>query len=81
VCDPKSIDEALEKSGLGWRIHHGDVLVVKRPEWIDDFGVKHGPELMPANGFKANIRQDTETWALSRREDRPDSGCFLGSVM
>jgi phage/plasmid-like protein (TIGR03299 family) len=56
---PKSIDEALEKAGLGWKVNHGDVLVVKRPEWIDDFGVKHEPELIPAQGFKANIREDT----------------------
>ncbi len=56
---PKSIDEALEKAGLGWKVSHGDVLVVKRPEWTDDFGTKHGPELIPAKGFKANIREDT----------------------
>src|SRR5438105_13077182 len=29
---PKSIDEALEKAGLGWKVSHGDVLVVKHPE-------------------------------------------------
>ena len=56
---PKSIDEALEKAGLGWKVSYGDVLVVKRPEWTDDFGVKHEPELIPAKGFKANIREDT----------------------
>jgi phage/plasmid-like protein (TIGR03299 family) len=56
---PKSIDEALEKAGLGWKVSHGDVLVVKRPEWTDDFGVEHRAELIPANGFKANIREDT----------------------
>ena len=56
---PKSIDEALEKAGLGWKVSHGDVLVVKRPEWIDDFGTKHAPELIPAKGFKANVREDT----------------------
>jgi phage/plasmid-like protein (TIGR03299 family) len=56
---PKSIDEALEKAGLGWKVNHGDVLVVKRPEWVDDFGVKRGPELIPAKGFKANVREDT----------------------
>jgi hypothetical protein len=27
---PRSIDEALEKAGLGWKVTHGDVLVVKR---------------------------------------------------
>ena len=31
---PKSIDEALDKAGLGWKVTHGDVLVVKAPEWI-----------------------------------------------
>jgi phage/plasmid-like protein (TIGR03299 family) len=56
---PKSIDEALEKAGLGWKVSHGDVLVVKRPEWTDAFGTKHPPELIPAKGFKANVREDT----------------------
>ena len=56
---PKSIDEALEKAALGWKVSHGDVLVVKRPEWTDDFGTKHPPELIPAKGFKANVREDT----------------------
>ncbi len=56
---PNSIDEALEKAGLGWKISHGDVLVVKRPEWTDDFGTKYPPELIPAKGFKANVREDT----------------------
>src|SRR5437763_4615762 len=56
---PKSIDEALEKSGLGWKVSHGDVLVVKRPEWTDDYGTKHAAELIPAKGFKANVRDDT----------------------
>ena len=56
---PRSIDEALEKSGLGWKVRHGDVLVVTQPEWADDFGVKHPPELIQAKGFKANIREDT----------------------
>jgi phage/plasmid-like protein (TIGR03299 family) len=34
-------------------------MVVKRPEWIDDFGTKHPAELTPAKGFKANLREDT----------------------
>lgn len=54
-----SIDEALVKAGLGWQVTHGDVLVVKTPEWIDNFGTEHPPELIPAKGFKANIRDDT----------------------
>ena len=56
---PKSIDEALDKAGLGWKVTHGDVLVVKTPEWADDFGTKHPAELIPARGFKANLREDT----------------------
>jgi phage/plasmid-like protein (TIGR03299 family) len=56
---PKSIDEALDKAGLGWKVTHGDVLVVKAPEWADDFGTKHPAELTPATGFKANLREDT----------------------
>jgi phage/plasmid-like protein (TIGR03299 family) len=56
---PRSIDEALDKAGLGWKVTHGDVLVVKTPEWTDDFGSKHPPELVPAKGFKANLREDT----------------------
>ena len=40
---PRSIDEALDKAGLGWKVTHGDVLVVKTPEWTDDFGTKHPP--------------------------------------
>ena len=56
---PHSIDEALDKAGLGWRVTHGDVLVVKAPEWTDDFGTEHPAELIPAKGFKANIREDT----------------------
>jgi phage/plasmid-like protein (TIGR03299 family) len=56
---PASIDEALQKAGLHWRVTHGDVLVVKTREWTDDFGTKHPPELIPAKGWKANVREDT----------------------
>ena len=56
---PRSIDDALDKAGLGWKVTHGDVLVVKTPEWTDDFGTMHPPELVPAKGFKANLREDT----------------------
>ena len=48
---PSSIDEALDKAGLGWKVTHGDVLVVKQPEWIDDFGTTRPAELLPARGF------------------------------
>jgi phage/plasmid-like protein (TIGR03299 family) len=56
---PRSIDEALQSAGLGWKVIHGDVLVVKRAEWTDDFGIEHPAELIPAKGFKANVREDT----------------------
>ena len=56
---PRSIDDALDKAGLAWKVTHGDVLVVKTPEWTDDFGTKHPAELVPAKGFKANLREDT----------------------
>ncbi len=56
---PRSIDEALDKAGLGWKVAHGDVLVVKSPAWTDDFGTGHAAELIPARGFKANVRRDT----------------------
>ena len=41
------------------QVAHGDVLVVKTPEWTDDFGAKHPVELIPAKGFKANLHEDT----------------------
>jgi phage/plasmid-like protein (TIGR03299 family) len=56
---PTSIDEALEKAGLGWRVTHGDILVVKRAAWTDEFGIGHPADLIPARGFKANLREDT----------------------
>ena len=55
---PKSIDEALDKAGLGWKVTHGDVLVVKAPERTDDFAPAPAG-LIPAKGFKANLREDT----------------------
>jgi phage/plasmid-like protein (TIGR03299 family) len=55
---PRSIEEALEKAGLGWKVTHADVLVVKTPARIDDFGTEHPRELIPAKGFKANLRED-----------------------
>jgi phage/plasmid-like protein (TIGR03299 family) len=61
---PRSIDEALTKSGLGWQVRQGDVLAVRRPEWSDDFGRVHDPELVPAETadgctYRANLREDT----------------------
>ena len=50
---PRSIDQALEKAGLGWHVAHGDVLVVKTPEWTDDFGTKHATELDSRERFQS----------------------------
>ena len=36
-----------------------EVGFTKAAQWTDDFGIAHGPELVPARGFKANIREDT----------------------
>jgi hypothetical protein len=46
---PRSIEQALEKAGLGWKVAHADVLVVKTDERPDDFGTERptaetGPE-------------------------------------
>jgi phage/plasmid-like protein (TIGR03299 family) len=56
---PHSIDDALDKAGLGWKVTHSDVLIVKTPEWTDDFGTSHPAHLVAAKGFKANLREDT----------------------
>jgi phage/plasmid-like protein (TIGR03299 family) len=56
---PGSIDEALQSAGLGWQVTHGDVLVVKTAAWTDAVGATHPAELIPATGFKANVRADT----------------------
>ncbi len=56
---PKSIDEALDKAGLGWGVRHGEVQIVKSPAWVDDFGSEHPAQLVKAEGWKANIRSDT----------------------
>ena len=50
---------SLAKAGLGWKVTHGDILVVKAPESTDDFGTTHPAELIPAKGFEANLREDT----------------------
>ena len=34
-------------------------MVVKAPTWTDDFGTTHAAELIPAKGFKANLKEDT----------------------
>ena len=83
---PRSIDEALDKAGLGWKVTHGDVLVVKTPGWTDDFGTKHPPELIPAKGFKANLREDSgEVLGIVSDEyevvDNRDSFRFLDALI
>lgn len=55
---PESITEAIEKSGLGWKVRQGDLMVVERPEFIDDFGETVPAKLTPAKGYRANLRED-----------------------
>jgi phage/plasmid-like protein (TIGR03299 family) len=82
----RSIDEALENAGLGWQVTHGDVMVVRRPEWTDDLGTKHAAELIPARGFKANLRDDTDdVLGIVSREyevvDNRDAFRFLDALI
>ena len=56
---PRSIDEALEKSALGWRVRTAPVLIERRPAWTDDFGRQHPAELERAEHHKATLRSDT----------------------
>jgi phage/plasmid-like protein (TIGR03299 family) len=61
---PSSIDDALERAGLGWRVDQGDVLVVRVPEREDDLGRCHPAQIAEArtpdgNRYRANIRSDT----------------------
>jgi phage/plasmid-like protein (TIGR03299 family) len=83
---PSSIDEALEKSGLGWKVTHGDVLVVTAPEWIDDFATLHPAQTIPAKGWKANLRADTgAVLGIVSREyevvDNRDAFAFLDALI
>lgn len=57
---PTGIDDALTKAGLDWNVKQGNVLVVKAPEWTDDYGVAQPAELVPADGYVANVREDTD---------------------
>ena len=68
---PGSVEDALERSGLGWRVRQADVLVVRREAWRDDFGREHEPELAPA---------ETTDGACYRANLREDSGALLGIV-
>lgn len=61
---PRSIDDALEQAGLGWRVRSAEVLVERRPEWRDDFGHTHAAEVVPAvtadgSRYRGNVREDT----------------------
>jgi phage/plasmid-like protein (TIGR03299 family) len=61
---PRSIDEALDKAGLGWGVRSADVLVKRRAQWRDDFGQTHAAEVVPAvtadgTRYRANVREDT----------------------
>jgi hypothetical protein len=68
---PKSIDEALDKAGLGWKVTHNDVLVVKAPEWTDDFGTKHPAELIPATDSRRTSEgTPARCWESSRMNMR-----------
>jgi phage/plasmid-like protein (TIGR03299 family) len=60
---PRSIDEALDRAGLGWTVTHGDVMVVKRPEWIDDFGTGHPAELIAVVDHLVLVRDDPQDLA------------------
>jgi phage/plasmid-like protein (TIGR03299 family) len=53
---PRSIDEALERSGLGWSVARGDVLV--RPR-LEGAGERPAGFLIRAQGYTANLRADT----------------------
>jgi phage/plasmid-like protein (TIGR03299 family) len=56
---PRSIDEALDKSGLGWGVKTAAVHFERRPAWTDDFGVERPAELERAPHHKATLRSDT----------------------
>jgi phage/plasmid-like protein (TIGR03299 family) len=56
---PRSIDEALDQSGLGWGVTTGRVLVERRARWRDDFGRERPAELELAESYKATLRSDT----------------------
>jgi hypothetical protein len=56
---PRSIDEALDRAGLGWAVRAAPVLVERRPAWSDDFGRERPAALEPAPGYKATLRSDT----------------------
>jgi phage/plasmid-like protein (TIGR03299 family) len=56
---PRSIDEALDESGLGWSVQTAAVHFERRPARRDDFGRERPAELEPAPQHKATLRSDT----------------------
>jgi phage/plasmid-like protein (TIGR03299 family) len=56
---PRSIDEALDRSGLGWSVETAAVHFERRRAWRDDFGVVRPAELERAPQHKATVRSDT----------------------
>ena len=68
---PRSIDEALDKAGLGWSVRTAAVHYERRPAWTDDFGVERPAELEPASQHKATVRSDTRRAARHRRGGLP----------
>jgi phage/plasmid-like protein (TIGR03299 family) len=56
---PRSIDEALDKSGLGWAVATAPVLVERQPAWTDGYGRERPAELERAQGYTATLRSDT----------------------
>ena len=55
---PRSIDEALDKSGLGWAVATAPVLVERQPAWTLA-GRERPAQLERAQGYKATLRSDT----------------------
>jgi len=55
----RSIDEALDEAGTRLEGHPRRRAGRQAAEWIDDFGNIRPAELIPAEGFKANLREDT----------------------
>jgi phage/plasmid-like protein (TIGR03299 family) len=56
---PRSIDDALDKAGLGWGVRTAPVMIERRPAWTDDFGRERPSELERAQSYKATLRSDT----------------------
>jgi phage/plasmid-like protein (TIGR03299 family) len=55
---PVDVDDALEKSGLGWKVTQGD-LTVSYESPVSDSPLALPFNVVPAKGWKANVREDT----------------------